>query len=79
MRVVGADGCRGGWVLADRDAVEVVDRLDDVVADATVGVVGVDMPIGLPASGVGRPIVKPAGSSAGPAPAASSRRRRDRC
>jgi predicted RNase H-like nuclease len=48
MRVVGADGCRGGWVLADRDGVEVVDRLDDIVADATVLVVGVDMPIGLP-------------------------------
>src|SRR4249919_390548 len=48
MRVVGADGCRGGWVLADRAGVEVVDRLDDVVADATVVVVGVDMPIGLP-------------------------------
>ena len=48
MKVVGADGCRGGWVLADRDGAEVVDRLDDIVADATVVVVGVDMPIGLP-------------------------------
>ena len=48
MRAVGADGCRGGWVVADRDGVEVADRLDEVVADATVVVVGVDMPIGLP-------------------------------
>jgi predicted RNase H-like nuclease len=48
MKVVGADGCRGGWVLADRHGAEVVERLDDIVADATVVVVGVDMPIGLP-------------------------------
>lgn len=48
MRAVGVDGCRGGWVVADRDGVEVADRLDEVVADATVVVVGVDMPIGLP-------------------------------
>jgi predicted RNase H-like nuclease len=48
MKVVGADGCEGGWVVANGDGVEVVDRLDGIVADATVVVIGVDMPIGLP-------------------------------
>ena len=48
MRVLGADGCRGGWVVASRHRVEVLDCLHDVVADATVDVAGVDMPIGLP-------------------------------
>ena len=45
MKVVGADGCRGGWVLADRDGAEVVERLDDIVADATVVVVGLARPV----------------------------------
>jgi predicted RNase H-like nuclease len=48
MKVLGADGCRAGWVVASRHGVEVLDRLDRIVADATVAVVGVDMPIGLP-------------------------------
>lgn len=48
MKVLGADGCRAGWVVASRHGVDVVDRLDDIVADATVAVAGVDMPIGLP-------------------------------
>jgi predicted RNase H-like nuclease len=48
MKVVGADGCRRGWVLASRHGVEVAEGLHDVVADATVSVLGVDMPIGLP-------------------------------
>jgi len=48
MKALGADGCRGGWVVASRHGVEVLDRLDDIVADTTVAVIGVDMPIGLP-------------------------------
>jgi len=48
VRTVGVDGCRGGWVVASLDHVEVRDHLDGVVADATVAVIGVDMPIGLP-------------------------------
>jgi predicted RNase H-like nuclease len=48
VKALGADGCRGGWVVASDDGVEVLDRLDGVVADATVDVIGVDMPIGLP-------------------------------
>jgi predicted RNase H-like nuclease len=48
MKVLGADGCRGGWVVASHHGVDVLARLDTVVADATVVVIGVDMPIGLP-------------------------------
>ena len=48
MKALGADGCRGGWVVVSRDRVAVLPRLDAVVADATIVVVGVDMPIGLP-------------------------------
>jgi predicted RNase H-like nuclease/RimJ/RimL family protein N-acetyltransferase len=47
-RCAGVDGCRGGWVVASRDGVRVVPRLDGVIADATFGVIAVDIPIGLP-------------------------------
>jgi predicted RNase H-like nuclease len=44
----GVDGCRGGWVVATSDgAIRVVPRFPDVL-DLADGVVGVDMPVGLP-------------------------------
>lgn len=57
--VAGADGCRGGWVLAvlhpdGRLVVEVVPRLDAAVADVDAGrldALAVDMPMGLPDAG----------------------------
>jgi predicted RNase H-like nuclease len=53
-RVLGVDGCRGGWVgaLLDDDAVTWL-RLPDVDAVLSVGAdaVGIDMPIGLPPRG----------------------------
>ncbi len=42
--VAGADGCRAGWVVATRDDLRVVTRLDLTDID----LLGVDMPIGLP-------------------------------
>lgn len=57
--LAGADGCRGGWVVALRDRLEltparlgVIDRLENLF-DGTVGwpvpdVLAIDMPIGLP-------------------------------
>jgi len=42
--VAGADGCRTGWVVATRDDLRVVARLDIGGID----LLGVDMPIGLP-------------------------------
>src|SRR5262249_10923158 len=48
LRIVGVDGCRGGWIVAERDAVTVIDRLEPLVADAAISAIGVDMPIGLP-------------------------------
>jgi len=47
-RVAGVDGCRAGWVVAQRDSVTVIDRLEPLVADAAITAIGVDMPIGLP-------------------------------
>jgi predicted RNase H-like nuclease len=47
-RLVGADGCRGGWVVATRDHVSVARNLSEIVADATISCIGIDMPIGLP-------------------------------
>ncbi|HET7652099.1 MAG TPA: DUF429 domain-containing protein [Acidimicrobiales bacterium] len=53
MRVAGVDGARRGWVVAGDDgSVDLVDALDDVIADVRAGrldAVAVDMPIGLPA------------------------------
>ncbi len=51
-RVLGADGCRSGWVtvtLVDGAVrgVEVVTELAEALADAAFDAVGVDMPIGL--------------------------------
>lgn len=65
MRVRGVDGCRGGWLSADTEAGsgtgtgtgEVSWRWWPLVetcallADGTVGVVAIDVPIGLPDSG----------------------------
>jgi predicted RNase H-like nuclease len=48
IRAVGVDGCRGGWVVASRAAVTVAASLEAVVANSTITVFGVDMPIGLP-------------------------------
>jgi predicted RNase H-like nuclease len=51
-RAIGADGCRGGWVVVTLvggrvDEVEVVDRLGPALAAARPDAVGIDMPIGL--------------------------------
>jgi predicted RNase H-like nuclease len=46
-RVAGADGCRGGWLVADDDGIAVVPSFAAVMARGY-AVVGVDMPIGLP-------------------------------
>lgn len=54
---VGLDGCRGGWVMARRDAsgragCAVIERLDDLAHQLPVpAVVGIDIPIGLPQHG----------------------------
>ena len=47
-RGAGVDGSRGGWVVATRTSVRVLDRLESLVEDSTIDVIGVDMPIGLP-------------------------------
>ena len=46
----GLDGCRAGWVVATRAGVSVVRSIRDVLVQRH-RVVGVDMPIGLPADG----------------------------
>lgn len=48
LSIAGVDGCPAGWVVARGDAVTVIDRLEPLVADAAITVIGVDMPIGLP-------------------------------
>ena len=53
MRAIGIDGCPGGWVRAKRTGVHVVGTLAEVFTaldDSTT--IGIDMPIGLPTSGV---------------------------
>jgi predicted RNase H-like nuclease len=50
MTVVGVDGCRRGWVVARRDQIVVVTHIGPLVADASTLTIGVDMPIGLPAT-----------------------------
>lgn len=46
VTIAGVDGCRAGWIVASRAGIDIVDRLDDVIA--TQHVIGIDMPIGLP-------------------------------
>jgi predicted RNase H-like nuclease len=54
---VGLDGCRGGWVLAQRDAsgtvlCRVIERLDDLAHQLPIpDLVGIDIPLGLPERG----------------------------
>src|SRR4051794_40997128 len=55
MRVLGVDGCRGGWLTAVVDDLQVGWRwapaVADLLADPAV-VVAIDIPIGLPDAGV---------------------------
>lgn len=52
MECFGVDGCRAGWVVAGPSGVVVAPSFEEVLAVAGVdGVVGVDMPIGLPEAG----------------------------
>jgi predicted RNase H-like nuclease/RimJ/RimL family protein N-acetyltransferase len=44
----GVDACRGGWAVATRDGARVMSALDELIADATITVIAIDMPIGLP-------------------------------
>ena len=50
--VAGVDGCKGGWVVVERQAgvvtARVVETFDAVVASVSSGSLYVDMPIGLP-------------------------------
>ena len=48
-RCTGVDGCPAGWIVATRDRVEVVPTFDRALVHR--GIVGVDMPIGLPTRG----------------------------
>jgi predicted RNase H-like nuclease len=82
MRLMGIDGCRAGWVVAEADddlasmRFSIVSNLSAVVDQATAArsVVVIDIPIGLPDSGprsadiAARQAVKPRGSSVFPAP-----------
>lgn len=77
---VGLDGCRGGWVMARREAsgrVEcvVLERLDDLAHQLPIPeLVGIDIPLGLPEHGArdcdieARRRLGPRGSSVFPAP-----------
>jgi predicted RNase H-like nuclease len=73
----GVDGCPRGWVVASRDRGRIVVRVvDDLTATvAEVARVGIDMPIGLPATpgraadGAARVLLGPRRSSVFPAPA----------
>lgn len=82
--VLGVDGCPGGWIAARVRSsgsqqtligFHVVDRLEELVADPQVGVIAVDIPIGLPgAEGTRacdvevRKVLRPCGSRVFPAP-----------
>ncbi|WP_029058658.1 DUF429 domain-containing protein [Stappia stellulata] len=55
MRVAGVDGCKKGWIVVTRDldgaavpTIAVVPQFRDILADETLAVIAVDMPIGLP-------------------------------
>ena len=71
-RVGGVDGCRAGWVVASLEGCRVVERLSEVTGD--LDVIGVDMPLGLPAGGPrrcdvdARRFLAPRGSTVFPAP-----------
>jgi len=77
---VGLDGCRGGWVLAHREAsgavaCTVIEQLDDLAHRLPIpDVVGIDIPLGLPEHGArhcdteARRRLGPRGSSVFPAP-----------
>lgn len=77
---VGLDGCRGGWVMARREAsgavaCTVIANLDDLAHQLPIPeVVGIDIPLGLPERGARRCDVDarrrlgPRGSSVFPAP-----------
>ena len=56
MRVIGIDGCRGGWLAAtlDDDGSVAWERTDDAarVLRADADAVAIDIPIGLPDSGI---------------------------
>jgi predicted RNase H-like nuclease len=81
VRVAGVDGARRGWVVAGDDgSVELVDALDEIVAEVRAGrldAVAVDMPVGLPAvpgarracDVAARRLLGPRRSSVFPAPA----------
>lgn len=47
------DGCRAGWVVAGLGLLRVLPRFEDVLEAADGGVVGIDIPIGLPDVGGG--------------------------
>ncbi|MCA1244073.1 DUF429 domain-containing protein [Stappia stellulata] len=54
-RVAGVDGCKAGWLVVTRPlqgtaapTVAVVPQFRDILADETLAVIAVDMPIGLP-------------------------------
>ncbi len=75
MPTLGVDGCRGGWAVASAAGVIAVPTFADVLDLADGGVVGVDMPIGLPDAGpracdvaARRELGRPRGSSVFPAP-----------
>ena len=88
--VAGLDGCRAGWVVATISAgacprprfeVRVIDRLEAIVDHLTSGrlrAAGIDMPIGLPATGPPR-ATSQRGACSDPGAVPSSRRRRARC
>ncbi|SDU38768.1 DUF429 domain-containing protein [Stappia sp. ES.058] len=54
-RIAGVDGCKKGWIVVTRDldgdtapTIAVVPHFRDILADETLDVIAVDMPIGLP-------------------------------
>jgi predicted RNase H-like nuclease len=55
MKVAGVDGCKKGWIVVSRDlggavvpTIAVVPHFGEIIADKTLAVIAVDMPIGLP-------------------------------
>ena len=81
--VAGVDGCRGGWVVARLEvrarslrfiAWDVVPHLVPLIADSTLAVIAVDMPIGIPTRGprqadlLARARLRPHGARVFPAP-----------
>jgi predicted RNase H-like nuclease len=70
--VAGVDGCRGGWVVATRQAWRVVPSFATIAHEFQL--IGVDMPIGLPvawhreADRAARAFIRPRGSCVFPTP-----------